>query len=217
MFCGLKSILSKKHKRAQAHPNLSPNEQPQLQSTLFQHKALADPGNDIRLIRISKVIDSSDVYADPVIEVELFHTSLASAGNYVAVSYAWGDPEPVRKLTCNGLELYVPENTFRVLYTIFHCSQQGTTALYNKGDTLALWIDALCINQRDVPEKNCQVPMMGNIYQLAKGAIGYVGSPSEGTDPNNAIRSMAWWANCPIITPQKTLRLIGPTLYSKNG
>jgi hypothetical protein len=94
---------------------------------------------------------------------------------------------------------------FRALYTIYHCTQRGSTALYTKGETLTLWIDALCINQRDVPEKNCQVPIMGSNYQRAKGAIGYVGSPSEGTDPINAILSMAWWANCPIIKPPDDL------------
>jgi hypothetical protein len=202
----MKLKLSKhRDKQAQAHPTLFLNEQPQPQQTRFQHSPLTDPRSDIRLIRISNVIDSPDASASPVIEVELFHTPLASAGNYIAISYAWGDPTPVRRLFCNGAELYVPENTFRVLYTIFHCSRKATTALYNRGDTFTLWIDALCINQQDVSEKNCQVPMMGKIYQLAKGAIGYVGSPSEGTDPNNAIHSMAWWANCPIIKPPDDL------------
>lgn len=78
----------------------------------------------------------------------------------------------------------------------------GTFQLrYCIGETLTLWIDALCLNQRDIPEKNAQVSLVGRVYQLAKGAIGYVGTPSVRTDPKNAIASMAWLANCPIIEP----------------
>jgi hypothetical protein len=181
--------------------------EPQLQQPPipFQHTPLNDPNNHIRLIGTSAVRESPDPSTLPVLEIELFHTSLENARSYVAVSYAWGDPKPVHKLICNGSELYVPDNTFRALYTIYHATRRGSTALYTEGEPLTLWIDALCINQRDTQEKNCQVPLMGTIYQQAKGAIGYVGSPREGTDPNNAIVSMSWWANCPIIKPPDDL------------
>ena len=131
----------------------------------------------------------------------MFHTSLANGGSYVAVSYAWGDPKPVCKFICNGSELYAPTNTFRALYTVFYASRNNSTSLYRKGETPTLWIDALCINQRDVVEKNFQVPMMGSIYQRSTGAVGYIGSPGEGTDPINAITSMAVCVNPALNLP----------------
>jgi hypothetical protein len=30
-----------------------------------------------------------------------------------------------------------------------------------------LWVDAICINQNDTKEKNCQVPLMRTIYEKA--------------------------------------------------
>jgi hypothetical protein len=178
---------------------------PQQQFISYEHRPFDDAKNEIRLLRVSKVVEPSDTSVEPSLEVEIFHVPLASASNYIAVSYAWGNPAPVRRLLCEGREIHVPENTFRVLYTITHCAARDSTQLYQKGDTLTLWIDALCINQKDVGEKNAQVPLMGRIYSQAKGAIGYVGSPSKGTDPNGAIHSMAWWANCPILKPPKDL------------
>jgi len=38
-----------------------------------------------------------------------------------------------------------------------------------------LWIDALCINQADIVERNSQVQMMGEIYSWAKEVISCLG------------------------------------------
>jgi hypothetical protein len=180
-------------------------EGPVQMDTFFKYSPLKDANDTIRLLRIKSVEEPSDAALAPLLEIELFHVPLASAKDYIAISYAWGDPAPVRTLLCDGQEIHVPENTFRVLYTLQHCATRDSTQLYQKGETLTLWIDAICINQKDIAEKNCQVPLMGSIYRQARGAVGYVGSPSEGIDPNNAIHSMAWWANCPILKPPPDL------------
>jgi hypothetical protein len=38
-----------------------------------------------------------------------------------------------------------------------------------------LWIDALCINQPDVAERNEQVSKMKFVYQLAQGVVSWLG------------------------------------------
>jgi hypothetical protein len=45
-----------------------------------------------------------------------------------------------------------------------------------------LWIDALCINQEDIAERNVQVQRMGNIYQTAKGVLIWLGEASDDCD-----------------------------------
>ncbi|KAJ0336646.1 hypothetical protein COL922a_007723 [Colletotrichum nupharicola] len=45
-----------------------------------------------------------------------------------------------------------------------------------------IWADALCINQSDTAEKNRQVPLMGNIYSLAKTTVIYLGPLSPGIE-----------------------------------
>jgi len=53
--------------------------------------------------------------------------------------------------------------------------------VYNthEGETkprLVLWVDAICINQDDIPERNDQVLLMGDIYRNATSVISWLGS-----------------------------------------
>ncbi|TVY20647.1 Heterokaryon incompatibility protein 6, OR allele [Lachnellula arida] len=42
-----------------------------------------------------------------------------------------------------------------------------------------LWVDALCINQDDMDERNRQVALMGRIYENASQVIAWLGTPQE--------------------------------------
>ena len=37
-----------------------------------------------------------------------------------------------------------------------------------------LWIDAVCINQSNIPEKQLQIPLMGEIYSQASLVAGHI-------------------------------------------
>lgn len=45
-----------------------------------------------------------------------------------------------------------------------------------------LWVDALCINQSDVAERNQQVNMMGQIFSAAHFVISWLGPPDRNSD-----------------------------------
>jgi Heterokaryon incompatibility protein (HET) len=45
-----------------------------------------------------------------------------------------------------------------------------------------IWIDAICINQKDIGEKNVQVPLMGEIYASAACVIVWLGAGDALTD-----------------------------------
>lgn len=47
---------------------------------------------------------------------------------------------------------------------------------------ITLWVDAICINQNDVAEKNHQVEMMREIFSGAELVIAWLGSASEDSD-----------------------------------
>jgi hypothetical protein len=166
----------------------------------YQYQPLVHSSGEIRLIKIHCAQESQENGPNAVIllEISLFHTPLDQASPYLAVSYAWGNPTPTHKLLVNGAPLWVPSSTFRTLYTI-HCSVQTTnTELYQAGEEVALWIDAVCINQLDIAEKEVQVPRMGQIYRQARGAIGYIGAPPAGKRSEDAL---AWVGNAPVIEP----------------
>lgn len=58
--------------------------------------------------------------------------------------------------------------------------------------SVPLWIDALSINQRDIPEKNMQVTQMGYIYARAKEIIVWLGQSNEVLE--DAFDLLSWFA-----------------------
>ena len=101
---------------------------------------------------------------------ELLHVDLNQRPKYAALSYVWGtgsDPEP---FICNGQEISIGKNLGQALRHIRP----------NAGDSLSIWVDALCINQRNTKEKNKQVAMMKEIYWFAEEVMVWLGPDETG-------------------------------------
>jgi hypothetical protein len=100
------------------------------------------------------------------IECELEHvpTSKESKPSYKALSYTWGSPEIRKTIRLQGITVQVRENLWQALY---HIRSPYTS--------LRLWVDTICINQDDIPERNEQVSRMGTIYSLATEVIVWLG------------------------------------------
>ncbi|KAI0449283.1 HET-domain-containing protein [Xylaria acuta] len=80
-------------------------------------------------------------------------------GDFVAVSYAWGDPSSKREIFVDGIPVLVTvslEAALRELRNHVRI-QQG----------FLIWADALCINQEDLDERAAQVARMQDIYRAA--------------------------------------------------
>jgi hypothetical protein len=72
---------------------------------------------------------------------------------YGALSYVWGDTTQSRTITCNGQAIQV---TINLADALFRLRDEQATEL--------VWIDALCIDQDNVLERNQQVKLMKDIY-----------------------------------------------------
>jgi Heterokaryon incompatibility protein (HET) len=87
------------------------------------------------------------------IRCELFSTSLEAKEDFEALSYTWGDLNNSQPITVHD--------------KVFHATQNLALALrhlrHEDRDRI-LWIDALCINQSDLLEKNEQVCHMKDIF-----------------------------------------------------
>ncbi|KAF7904163.1 hypothetical protein EAF00_001497 [Botryotinia globosa] len=97
--------------------------------------------------------------------------SLLSHPSYEALSYVWGDASIRQTITFND--------------TPFSVTQNLATALHHLRLPLKsrrLWVDAICINQSDVKERNEQVTLMGEIYSLAKPVLVWLGETFEGCE-----------------------------------
>jgi hypothetical protein len=83
---------------------------------------------------------------------------------YEALSYVWGNPEQTTPIILN-------ERDFPVTTLL------STALRYLRHRTIprALWIDAICINQSDVKERNDQIPKMMHIYKSAFRTVIWLG------------------------------------------
>jgi hypothetical protein len=100
-----------------------------------------------------------------------FHvTSLDDAPPYIAVSYVWGEPNPTRKILLN-------ERRFTVRRNLWNLLRQMRKVQYAE----YIWVDALSIDQDNIPEINYQVAMMGSIYSRAAKTIVWLGAASKDT------------------------------------
>jgi hypothetical protein len=108
----------------------------------------------IRLVQIIYANRQDGSY----IQLKLQNFPLVSSPPYYALSYVWGQPSHSKKVIVNGKYLEIRKNLWHFLWK----------ASIPEGCKY-LWIDALCINQKNVEERNHQVKIMGDIYKNVRG------------------------------------------------
>ena len=91
--------------------------------------------------------------------------SIPSAGPYRALSYVWGKARHSNHIlvTENGV-LHLKASLYTALVQLRH-----------RKSPIVLWVDAICINQRDQPEKEQQIRLMPKIFQNAACTIAILG------------------------------------------
>lgn len=145
------------------------------------------PGGDH--IRILSLAPSASL-SDPI-HVELSVANLADKPNFIALSYVWGSStEKVREnslaitfcssfanaknklpITCNGEEFHVTGNLDSAL-----------RHLRSEDSERVLWIDAICINQKNDAERGYQVSLMKDIYRMASIVVIWLGEADADSD-----------------------------------
>ena len=107
----------------------------------------------------------------------------ASAPRYVALSYAWGPPceegQDPQFILLDDIPIELRPNL-----------DSAMRALRRLDQDLYIWIDALCIDQHDMKERNLQKPLMANIYRLSDSVAVWLG---ETTSYGKVAFSFATW------------------------
>ncbi|KAK5711210.1 hypothetical protein LTR17_018502 [Elasticomyces elasticus] len=98
-------------------------------------------------------------YHDPLL-ARLLLVSLHDMPVYTTISYVWGDPSKTSELVICGTRLSVPLNTALAL-----------RRMRLDDIVLVMWIDSICINQKDIHERGQQVSIMGDIYRRSVGNL----------------------------------------------
>ena len=129
---------------------------------LFTYEPLNDSLQEIRLLSIRTEIESTDV------EYRLEPTSLVDGSTYEALSYTWGDISDSSLIILNDQPFSITQNLAKALQH-----------LRKETEDVKLWVDAICINQKDIEERNKQLSRMKDIYENAKRVIVWLGEESD--------------------------------------
>lgn len=128
------------------------------------YQPLNRPEGQIRLFRLEKTTHEGKIRGSFV------YSDIKSCPKYTALSYAWGEPTKTRKISIGRQDdVEIGEN----LWWFLHCR-----SLTIKKPRL-FWIDAICIDQSNVHERNHQVGLMKQIYSMASRVYIWLGRESE--------------------------------------
>ncbi|KAH8745391.1 heterokaryon incompatibility protein-domain-containing protein, partial [Hyaloscypha finlandica] len=101
-----------------------------------------------------------------------FHIQMLQESiSYTALSYTWGDASNPMGIVLDGKPFKVRKNLWQFLQKM---RQQGSLELF--------WIDAICIDQENVQERNHQVSLMKDIYSKASQVAFWLGPASANSN-----------------------------------
>ncbi|KAK4450296.1 heterokaryon incompatibility protein-domain-containing protein [Podospora aff. communis PSN243] len=143
---------------------------PEPQAGLHPGPPLDGPEN-IRLISLMPGEGEHGVFC------ELISTELGKAPPYEALSYTWGDTSDVATVSVR-----IPATAVSGGLSVTSSCLRALRRLRLKDKHRMLWIDAMCIDQSDVTERNHQVTLMSRIYSGATRVVIYLGEAAHGSD-----------------------------------
>ncbi|KAM7183824.1 Heterokaryon incompatibility protein (HET) domain containing protein [Rhypophila sp. PSN 637] len=162
----------------------------------FAYSPLLNPTTEIRILELLPGINTEPIRCN------LIHTDLFSQHpSYEALSYTWGTERPSFSLsinTCtNRSTTSTTSSVSQDAASFINIRPSLLAALYRlrtPSSSRFLWIDALCIDQSSIPERNAQVTLMLQICQTASRVIVWLGPAAHSShlamDPSGIMENM---------------------------
>ncbi|KAL9580805.1 MAG: hypothetical protein Q9212_004271 [Teloschistes hypoglaucus] len=135
----------------------------------FQEAQPADPSSGQTVPIEQPALNWSHDHASPASGQST--TGRYSWGDYLALSYEWGNPNETRDILLNGNRMKVGRNLESALRVLR--DKQPVRSGYK------LWIDALSINQQDKRERGQEVKRMHRIYKDACAVVVWLGPEAD--------------------------------------
>ena len=133
------------------------------------YQPLREEEQEIRLLCYSGLTADSNTIC-----CTLEHAKLTDKPDFVALSYAWGDPKSTKAVIVNGIKIQVTETLEMALQ---HLIRIGIS-----DNNIRLSADSICINQQDEKEKTWQVQLMREIYHQAEFVVAWLGPGDRDSD-----------------------------------
>ncbi|KAN0094196.1 Heterokaryon incompatibility protein (HET) domain containing protein [Hyaloscypha variabilis] len=131
--------------------------------TIYDESKLDPDRNDIRLLELAPGGPEDELTAT------LSTASLNSSPSYEVLSYVWGDMTTPRSIQIQSSSFAITKNLEAALRGLRLPNQHRT-----------LWVDAICIDQDDLPERQSQVQLMKQIYSQSSRVLTWLGEEEEG-------------------------------------
>lgn len=137
----------------------------------YQYSRLDKDSHQIRLLTLLPAALSTPIF------LTINTTPLAKDNipNFEALSYAWGSQ-------LDRAEVAITSVTEQQTLPVARNLEQALRHLRLEDQPRVLWIDAICINQQDLPERSSQVKRMADIYSLARRVIVWLGPESDDSE-----------------------------------
>ncbi|OAQ60465.1 heterokaryon incompatibility [Pochonia chlamydosporia 170] len=132
----------------------------------YASRPLSISTDSIRVLTIEP-----DLSAEGHLVCSLQVLTFSQPQKYEALSYRWGDESVQKPIIVDGVQVTVTEN--------LHAALQY---LHGKSRGLPIWVDAISINQKDIPEKSRQLRIMPHIYSRAASVVVWLGPQYITTD-----------------------------------
>lgn len=155
----------------------------------FEYEPLDDSKKDFRLLLLLGRASTRGIH------IALVHVCAEHPPPFYAISYTWGGRAVSRRIPCH--RAYVAQGgpcnpLFAITSTnmgiaISESVYSMLKELQPEDGLLALWVDAICINQKDLVEKSRQVPMMDEIYKASAETIVWIPPPSDKDQIENTV------------------------------
>lgn len=141
----------------------------------YEKLALDSGRNDIRMLAILPCRTPKSRIRCELTVIDLDDDKTWPFVFYEALSYTWGSPDMTENIVINGLPFEIRANLASAL-------RQLRVKGHGRQDTRYLWVDAVCINQDDIAERNLQVRKMKMIYERAEQVLAWIGAADEYSD-----------------------------------
>ncbi|CAH0045027.1 unnamed protein product [Clonostachys solani] len=124
------------------------------------YSELNSSAGEVRVLKLSP----ADNFGAPI-NCNLVHIQLQSdpIEEYEALSYVWDEPLFIHSITLNGTPHRITKNLELALRYLRSARKERT-----------LWVDALCINQRDLSERSKQAHLIKKIYSRSKVVLAWL-------------------------------------------
>ena len=125
------------------------------------------PEDSLRLLKLTS--DGENFYG------LLEEFKLDNLPYFAAISWCWTSRSELQPMsfTCNDQQFPVSSHLYALLSNI---NPKGIPS------SIAIWIDAICINQHHVEEKDVHIPRMSEIYSKAHSVTVWLGESGNGSD-----------------------------------